>query len=131
MILGNGAMSVVSEKAPEVGEESSARDNPVAGPGHYSSDISQRNRPMAINDTHFIIPRPTVVFRAKPHKLLCGLNAINNCFGYKLADIEDMNCALRAARLQRPNEFHGVEDVGDLSVFAISRILCMKGFYCN
>ena len=81
MIQDNGVMSVESEKAPDIGGESSAGDNPVDGPGHFSSDISQRNRLMAINDTHFISPSPTVIFRAKPHKLFCGLNAINYCFG--------------------------------------------------
>ena len=83
MIQDNGVMSVESEKAPDVGGESSAGDNPVDGPGHFSSDISQRNRLMAINDTHFISQSPTVVFRAQPHKFLCGLSAINNCFGFK------------------------------------------------
>ena len=30
--------------------------------------------------------------------------------------------------MQRLDEFHGIEDDGNLSAYAISRILCMKGF---
>ena len=82
----DSGMSVESEKAPDIGGESKVGDNPVDGPGHYSSDISQRNRLMAINDTHFIRPSLLSFSALKPHKLFCGLNAINNCFGYKLAD---------------------------------------------
>ena len=61
----------------------------------HNNEILQRNRYLSAVS----INTPTTrceVFQAKKGKLLCGLNAISNCFGYELATIDDMNNVVNA-----------------------------------